>query len=186
MIADESWFVFDANSGFLFLQRLGFFGDMALKRTTNSYKVWRDMLNPEKMMDGEALMVLLEWTIYGFSGKRELGLPASQCKTWLADRSFWQSWVNQNEPQHILPVKIMCMKAEPVWGNEVVNDKISTALDTCFSGQTVAALGFTALSQQSRDIPLMRADLPEQHVTSSALQGLQLMTNNYIKGKAGF
>jgi len=52
--------VFDANSGSLFLQRLGFFGDMALKRTTNSYKVWRDILNPEKMMDGEALMVLLE------------------------------------------------------------------------------------------------------------------------------
>jgi len=50
----------------------------------------------------------------------------------------------------------------------------------------VAAFGFTALSQQSRDIPLMRADLPKQHVTSSALQGLQLMTNGYIKGKAGF
>jgi len=46
MIVDESWFVFDANSGSLFLQRLGFFGDMALKRTTNSYKVWRDILNP--------------------------------------------------------------------------------------------------------------------------------------------
>ena len=74
------------------------------------------------------------------------------------------------------------MKEEPVWGNEVVNDKLSNALDTCFSGQTVAALGFTALSQQSRDMPLMRADLPKQHVTSSALQGLQLMTSDY----AGF
>jgi len=78
------------------------------------------------------------------------------------------------------------MKEEPVWGNEVVNDKLSTALDTCFSGQTVAALAFTSLSQQSRDTPLMRADLPKQHVTSSALQGLQLMTNDYIKGKAEF
>jgi len=67
-----------------------------------------------------------------------------------------------------------------------VNDKLSTALDTCFSGQTGAALGFTALSQQNRDIPLMRADFPKQPVTSSALQGLQLMTNDYIKGKAGF
>jgi len=63
MIVNASWFVFDANSGSLFLQRLGFFGDMALKRTTNSCEVWRDILNPEKMMDGEALMVLLEWTI---------------------------------------------------------------------------------------------------------------------------
>jgi len=78
------------------------------------------------------------------------------------------------------------MKKEPVWGNEVVNDKLSTALDTCFSGQMVAALGFTAFSQRSRDILLMRADLPKHHVTSSALQGLQLMTNDYIEGKAGF
>ena len=99
-------------------------------------------------MNGEALMVLLEWTIYGFSGETKLGLPESQSKTWLADRSFWQSWVNQNELQHIPPVKCIkwvCMKEEPVWGNEVVNDKLSNALDTCFSGQTVAALGFTAL-----------------------------------------
>jgi len=50
----------------------------------------------------------------------------------------------------------------------------------------VAALGITALSQQSRDIPLMRADLAKQHVTRSALQGLQLMPNDYIEGKAGF
>jgi len=191
MIVGKSWFVFDANSGSLFLQRLGFFGDMALKRTTNSYEVWRDILNPEKMMDGEALMVLLEWKMYGFSGEKKLGLLASQSKTWLADRSFWQSChgVNQNEPQLIPPVKCIkwvCIKEEPVWGNEVVNDQLSTALDTCFSGHTVAALGFTAVSQQSRDVPLMRADLPKQHVTSSALQGLQLMTNDYIKSKAGF
>jgi len=155
MIVDESWFVFDVNSGSLFLQRLGFFGDMALNRTTSSYEVWLDILNPEKMMNGEALMVLLEWTIYGFSGGKKLGLPASQ-------------------------------KEEPVWGNEVVNDKLSTALDTCFSGQTVATLGITALSQQSRDIPYMRADLPKQHLTSIALQGLRFMTNDCIKGKAGF
>jgi len=78
------------------------------------------------------------------------------------------------------------MKEEPVWGNEVVNDKSSTALDTCFSRQTVAALGFTDLSQQSGDIPLMRADLPKQHLTSSALKGLKFMTNDYIKGKTEF
>jgi len=68
MTVDVSWFVVDANSGSLFVQRLGFFGNMALKRTTNSYDVWPDILNPEKIMNGEALMVLLEWTIYGFSG----------------------------------------------------------------------------------------------------------------------
>jgi len=152
MAVDESWFVFDANSNCWVLQQLGFFGDMAPKRTTNSFQVWRDILNPEKMMNGEALVVLLEWTIYGFSSEKELGLPASQSKTWLADRSFWQSWVKENEPQHIPPVKCIkwVCKEEPVRGNEVVNDKLSTALDTCFSGQTVAALGFTALSQQSK------------------------------------
>jgi len=78
MTVDESWFVFDANSDYWFLQRLGFFGDMALKRTTNSFQVWRDILNPGKMMNGEAPMVLLEWTIYGFSGENKQGLPASQ------------------------------------------------------------------------------------------------------------
>jgi len=39
--------------------------------TTNAYEVWRDILYPEKMMDGEALMALLEWTIYGFSGEKK-------------------------------------------------------------------------------------------------------------------
>ena len=68
MTVDKSWCMFDTSLGSLVLQRLGFFGDMALKRTTNSFEVWRNMLNPEKMMDGKALMVLLEWTIYGCSG----------------------------------------------------------------------------------------------------------------------
>jgi len=40
------------------------------------------------MMDGEALVVLLEWTIHGSSGKDKLGLPEAQSKTWLVDRSF--------------------------------------------------------------------------------------------------
>jgi len=35
MIVNETWFVFHANSGSLFFQGLGFFGDMVLKRTTN-------------------------------------------------------------------------------------------------------------------------------------------------------
>ena len=51
--------------------------------------------------------------------------------------------------------------------------------------QTWAAPGFPALSQQSREIPLMHAELPKRHATSSTLQGLQLMTNDHIKGKAG-
>ena len=54
------WFTFDTNLGSLVLQRLVFFSYMALKRTTNSMEIWRNILNPENMMDGEALMVLLE------------------------------------------------------------------------------------------------------------------------------
>jgi len=89
--------VFDANSDRLFLQGLGFFGDRALKRTTNLFQVWRDILNPGKMMNGEALMVLLEWTIDRLSCKNKQGLPASQSKTWQASRSFWQSWVSSSK-----------------------------------------------------------------------------------------
>jgi len=66
---------------------------------------------------------------------------------------------------------------------------LTTALDNSLCRQTVAALGFTALSQQIKEIPLMYADLSEQrwqHVTSSALEGLLFMTNDYIKDKAGF
>ena len=55
MIVDNSWFTFDINLGSLVLQRLGFFSDVILKRTTNSIEIWRNILNPEKMMDGEAL-----------------------------------------------------------------------------------------------------------------------------------
>jgi len=56
---DESWFVFDANSDCWVLQQLGFFGDMALKRTTNSFQVWQDTVYPGKMMNSKALMILL-------------------------------------------------------------------------------------------------------------------------------
>jgi len=81
-------------------------------------------------------MVLLERTIYGFSGKNTPGLLASQSKTWLADKSFWQSWVKESEPHPRLlaeSIKWVCMKKEPVWGNETVNEKLTAALDTCFS-----------------------------------------------------
>ena len=78
MIVDQSWFTFDTNPGSLVMQRLGFFSNKAPKRTTNSIEIWRNILDPEKMMDGEALMVLLEWTIHGSSGNDKLGLPEAQ------------------------------------------------------------------------------------------------------------
>jgi len=60
MILDKSWFMFDTNIGSLVFRRLGFFSDNTLKRTTNSSEIWRNILNWDKMMDGEILMVLLE------------------------------------------------------------------------------------------------------------------------------
>ena len=60
MIVDKGWFMYDTDTGRLVLQRLGFFGDNHLKRTTNYYDIWRDILHPDRMMDGEILMVLLE------------------------------------------------------------------------------------------------------------------------------
>jgi len=80
-------------------------------------------------------MVLLEWTVYGFSGENKKGLSASKIKTLLADRSFWHSWVKDIEPlQRLLAesIKWVCMKKEPVLGNEVVNERLTAALDTCF------------------------------------------------------
>ena len=97
---DKSWLTFDIEVGNLVLQRLGFFNDSILKCTTNSFEVWRNILDPNTVR-GETLTVLLEWTIHGSPKNDTLGLPMTQSKTWLVDRSFWQSWEQNNEP---LPV----------------------------------------------------------------------------------
>jgi len=39
MIVEKRWFMFDTHIGSLVLQRLGFFSDNTLKRTTNSSKI---------------------------------------------------------------------------------------------------------------------------------------------------
>ena len=92
MTVDKSWLMIDTYTGSLVLQRLGFFGDNILKRTTNSGEIWRNILHSDKMMDGEILMVLLECTIHGNPSREALGLPKAQDTSWLVDRSFWQSW----------------------------------------------------------------------------------------------
>jgi len=45
MKVDKGWFMLDTGTGLLVLQRLGFFGDNHLKRTTNSYEIWRNILH---------------------------------------------------------------------------------------------------------------------------------------------
>jgi len=168
MIVDKSWFTFDTNLGSLVLQRLGFFSDMVLKRTTNSIEIWRNILNPEKMMDGEALMVLLEWTIHGSSGNDKLGLPEAQSKTWLVDRSFWQSWEQKNEPRHVPPGKCsnwVCVAEEPVWGTEVIHDRLRKSLDICFSKHTKTT------HPRGYD-PLRQCVLPRLDTPNHALEGV--------------
>ena len=93
MKVDKSWFMIDTCTGRLVLQRFGFFGDNILKRTTNSSEIWRNILHSDKMMDGEILPVLLEWTLHGHPSREELGLPIAQDTSWLVDRSFWLGFV---------------------------------------------------------------------------------------------
>jgi len=131
-------------------------------------------------MDGEALMVLLEWTIHGSSVNDKLGLPEAHSKKWLVDRSFWQSWEQKNEPQCIPPGKCnnwVCIEEEPVWGTEVTYDRLRKSLDTCFSEQT-------KVTQPRGDAPLRLCMLPIQDRTDNVLEGIQLMTCDYIKGTA--
>jgi len=64
------------------------------------------------MMDGEALMVLLEWKIYRCSAKGKLDLPEAHTKTWLVDRNFWQSWEPKNKSQLVTPEKCSNWKYE--------------------------------------------------------------------------
>jgi len=66
--------MFDANSGSLLLQRLCFFGDMALKCTTTSYEVWRNILNPEKMMDGDGVTGMDNIWVFGREKTRPTGV----------------------------------------------------------------------------------------------------------------
>jgi len=175
MIVDKSWFMFDTSIGSLVLQRLGVFSDNTLKRTTNSSEIWRNILHSDKMMDGEILMVLLEWTIHGNPSREELGLPKAQNTSWLVDRSFWQSWVQNNEPR-IVPLvtskEWVCIDREPTWGTEVSRNVLCKLLDTCFS--TRATEGDTSMRQYA----LLDLD-------RSSVDRVQFMTCDYIKGTEG-
>jgi len=181
MIVDMSWLMFDINIGSLVLQRLGFFSDTALKRTTNSIEIWRNILNPDKMIDGETLTVLLEWTIHGSPSNDKLGLPEAQSKTWLVDRSFWQSWEQNNDPQPVPWVKCkewVCIEREPIWGTEVTHNRLCKLLDICFS---------TCMQNiDPKDGGMVtRCALPDQERPNTDLDRAQFMTCDYIKGTKG-
>jgi len=56
MIVDKSWFMFDTNIGSLVLQRLGFFSDNALKRTTKWRNILRTTKSAEYVMVGRPVL----------------------------------------------------------------------------------------------------------------------------------
>jgi len=177
MQVDKSWFMIDTCTGSLVLQRFGFFGENIFKYTENSSEIWRNILHLDKMMDGEILMVLLEWTIHGHHSREELGLPIVQDTSWLVDRSFWQSWVQNNEPR-IVPLATrkewVCIDKEPTWGTEVYHTGLCKLLDTCFS--TRATEG---------EIPTRQDDLLDLDCSSIDPTGMQFTTCDYIKGTEG-
>ena len=169
--------MFDTATGLVMLQRLGFFGDDHLKRTTNSYEIWRNILHSDRMMDGEILTVLLEWTIHGHPRREELGLPIAQDTSWLVDRSFWQSWVLNNEPQAVTLTtrkEWMCTDREPTWGTEVHHIGLCQFLETCFPKRGAEG---EFLSRQD--------DLLVLDCSSTDRLGLQFTTCDYIKGTKG-
>ena len=126
-------------------------------------------------------MVLLEWTIHGSSGNDKLGAPEAQSKTWLVDRSFWQSWKQKNEPQHVPSGKCsiwLCVEEEPIWGTEVIHDRSRQSLDICFSEQSMT-------THPRGDAPLRQCVLPRQDRPNHILQGVQILSCDYIKGTTG-
>jgi len=178
MTVDKSWFMLDTDTGRLVLQRLGFFGDNHLKRTTNSYEIWRNILHPDRMMDGEILMVLLEWTMQGQPGREELGLPPAQDTSWLVDRSFWQSWVLNNEPQAVNLTtrrEWMCIDREPTWGTEVHHFGLCQFLETGFSKRAVKG-----------EVPMRSDNLLVLECSSIDFLGTRFTTCDYIHGTKGY
>ena len=131
-------------------------------------------------MNGETLMVLLEWTIHGSPTIEILGLPPAPNNTWLVDRSFWQSWELNNKP---LPVswestEWVCIDQEPVWGTAIDHVEMSTTLDLCFS------------KIESNIFPnshnSCRRTLPDRLRPRTDPANSRLMTDNYIIGTGGY
>ena len=122
-------------------------------------------------------MVLLEWTIHGSPIIETLGLPMALSNTWLVDRSFWQSWEQNNKP---LPVsweskEWVCVDQEPVWGTVIDHAEMSTTLDLCFS-KLETKESYSPCCRTLLDRPRPRTDPAN----------LRLMTDNYIIGTGGY
>ena len=110
-----------------------------------------------------------------------LGLPMALSNTGLVDRSFWQSWEQNNKP---LPVsweskEWVCIDQEPVWGTAIDHVEMSTTLDLCFSKVE------SNISPNNSYSPCRRT-LPDRPRSKPDPVDLRLMTDNYIIGAGGY
>jgi len=74
--------------------------------------------------------------LHGNPSNEELELTKAQNTSWLVDRSFWQSWEQNKEPQ-LVPLgtckEWVCIEREPIWDTEVSYNSLCKLLDTCFA-----------------------------------------------------
>jgi len=72
----------------------------------------------------------------------------------------------------------VCVEREPIWGTEVTHNRLSKLLDICFSTRTKDI-------DPTGDTPVRQCVLPDQDRPNIDLEGVQLMTCNYMKGTEG-
>ena len=100
---------------------------------------------------------------------------------WLVDRSFWQSWEQNNKP---LPVsweseEWVCIDQEPAWGTAIDHVEMSTTLDLCFPKID------SNISLNNGYSPCHRT-LPDRLRPRAGPANIRLMTDNYIIGVGGY
>ena len=87
----------------------------------------------------------------------------------------------ENEPRHVPPGKCSnwaCVEEEPVWGTGVIHDRLRKSLDIFFSKHT-------KITHPRGDAALRQCVLPRLDTPNHALEGVQLMSCDYIIGTVG-
>ena len=72
----------------------------------------------------------------------------------------------------------VCVEREPIWGTEVTHNSLCKILDTCFYKQTKDIY-------PKGETPVRQCVLPDHDRPNIDLEGVQLMTCDYIKGTEG-
>jgi len=74
--------------------------------------------------------------------------------------------------------ELVFVDIEPIWGREVTHNRLRKLLEICFSKQTND-------THPRGDTPVRQCVLPDQDRPNNDLEGVQLMTCDYIKGTEG-